>query len=459
MAAWLDGVRFNPTLGGTTDWTYSSFVVGYQSPAAANVVNGRIYKYRAEAADLSQWEFGEGAYNTSTGVLARTTVLYSYTGGVLGTSKVSFSAVPQVAIVALKEDMISVEEANSFTATQQGQARGNLGATAFGFVNRLRNSSLTAWFHGSSSLTITTAGAWGAEGLYIVPTGASVTAVQIANGLSGPLTFWAQKITGAASVTDVVVRFVVESYDAAALAGQQVTFQVPVLNNTGASITPTVTVKRANAQDATYTNVDVSAVALQTIANGATGVLSYCWAANALSFNGLSIDIDFGNNFSTTGKSIQIGGGFDLRVTPGIVTGAVANPAPPEIRDAASDTLWNKRFYTASYVNGTAPGTATTAGMVSIGWNDGVNGGSPVSIQFITPQRATPSVINYYDSAGTASSVSTVPASSSTFTAGTTTTPAPYNASANGFTITGPNAVAHVEGFIHYTSDATLVGG
>jgi hypothetical protein len=124
MAAFLDGCRFNPAAGGTADWTYMSAVNGYQSPAGANVINGRLYKYRAESADLSQWEFGEGAYNTTTGVLARTTVLYNSSGT---TSKINFSSVPQVAIVALKEDLISVEEANGFTTTQQAQARSNIG--------------------------------------------------------------------------------------------------------------------------------------------------------------------------------------------------------------------------------------------------------------------------------------------------------------------------------------------
>jgi hypothetical protein len=126
MAALLDVCRFAPTLAGTTDWTYSSAITGYQSPAAANVVNGRLYKYRAESADLSQWEIGEGAYNTSTGVLARATVLYNSLGT---TAKISFSTVPQVAVVALKEDLISIEEANSFTSAQKAQARVNIGMT------------------------------------------------------------------------------------------------------------------------------------------------------------------------------------------------------------------------------------------------------------------------------------------------------------------------------------------
>jgi hypothetical protein len=129
MAAFLDGCRFNPAAGGTADWAYLSAVNGYQSPAAANVASGRLYKYRAESADLGQWEMGEGAYNTSTGVLARTTVLYNSSGD---RSKINFSTVPQVAIVALKEDLVSVEEANSFSAAQQAQARSNIGVTAIG---------------------------------------------------------------------------------------------------------------------------------------------------------------------------------------------------------------------------------------------------------------------------------------------------------------------------------------
>lgn len=129
MAAFLDGCRFNPAAGGTADWAYLSAVNGYQSPAAANVASGRLYKYRAESADLSQWELGEGTYNGSTGVLARTTVLYNSSGD---RSRINFSTVPQVAIVALKEDLISVEEANGFSAAQQAQARSNIGVTAIG---------------------------------------------------------------------------------------------------------------------------------------------------------------------------------------------------------------------------------------------------------------------------------------------------------------------------------------
>src|SRR4051812_45055411 len=80
MAGYLDVCRFIPTAGGTTDWTYAAAVFGYQSPALAGAVNATVYRYRAESADLSQWEIGFGAYTTGTGVLARTTVLFNSLG-------------------------------------------------------------------------------------------------------------------------------------------------------------------------------------------------------------------------------------------------------------------------------------------------------------------------------------------------------------------------------------------
>lgn len=93
----LDAVLFNPTAGGTTDWTYSSAVTGYQSPAAAGATNSVVYYYRAYSSDLTQWEEGYGAWNSGTSVLARTTVLFNSAGN---TSKINFTNPPFVAIVA-----------------------------------------------------------------------------------------------------------------------------------------------------------------------------------------------------------------------------------------------------------------------------------------------------------------------------------------------------------------------
>ena len=140
MAAWLDVCRYIPTAGSTTDWTFAAAVTGYQSPTAAGVVNGRLYKYRAESGDLTQWEVGEGAYNTGTGVLARTTVLFNNLGT---TAKVNFTSVPQVAVVGLKEDLISIEEANSFSDAQKLQAASNISVPTHAGYFTFISSTLT----------------------------------------------------------------------------------------------------------------------------------------------------------------------------------------------------------------------------------------------------------------------------------------------------------------------------
>lgn len=107
MAAFVDNCKFNPTAGGTTDWTFASAVLGSQSPSASGAVNGAKYKFLAISADQTQWELAEGAYTSSTGVFARTTVLYNSSGN---TSKINFSAAPTVAIVALLEDLIGAQD-------------------------------------------------------------------------------------------------------------------------------------------------------------------------------------------------------------------------------------------------------------------------------------------------------------------------------------------------------------
>ena len=123
MAAFLDVCRFTPTAGGTTDWTVSAAVAGYQTPASANAVNGTVYRYRAESADLTQWEIGYGAYTVSGTVLARTTVLFNSAGT---TAKINFSTVPQVAIVALGEDFRERLTANrTYYASPSGSMSNN----------------------------------------------------------------------------------------------------------------------------------------------------------------------------------------------------------------------------------------------------------------------------------------------------------------------------------------------
>lgn len=121
MASFVDVCRFTAVSSGTGDFVVSAAVTGYQTPASAGAVNGAIYRYRAESADLSEWEVGYGAYTSGTTTLARTTVLFSSTG-----SKINFSAAPQVAIVFLAEDFKATGQIPG-TATNDDASSGNIG--------------------------------------------------------------------------------------------------------------------------------------------------------------------------------------------------------------------------------------------------------------------------------------------------------------------------------------------
>jgi hypothetical protein len=99
--ALADVVRFTAVSSGTGDFVVSAAVTGYQTPASANAVDGKTYRYRAESADLSQWEVGYGVYTVSSTTIARTTVLFNSSGT---TSKINFTVAPQVGFVALAED-------------------------------------------------------------------------------------------------------------------------------------------------------------------------------------------------------------------------------------------------------------------------------------------------------------------------------------------------------------------
>lgn len=156
---YVDVCKFLPTAGGLTDFTFSTAVTGYQSPASAVVVNGTVYSYRAESTDLTQWEIGFGAYNTGTGVLARTTVNASSTG-----AKVNFSVAPQVSITALTADLqnaalltggtLPVARINGGTANQFVQGDGTFQLQGRKLLNTL-TAAASATLSDTTSFTST----------------------------------------------------------------------------------------------------------------------------------------------------------------------------------------------------------------------------------------------------------------------------------------------------------------
>lgn len=100
MAAFADVCRFRATSTGTVDFVDASALAGYQRSSTA-CVDGKLYSLRAESDNLTQWEIVQGVYTASSGTFARTTVLFNSSGT---TSKINFTAAPQVAVVGLAED-------------------------------------------------------------------------------------------------------------------------------------------------------------------------------------------------------------------------------------------------------------------------------------------------------------------------------------------------------------------
>jgi hypothetical protein len=233
-------------------------------------------------------------------------------------------------------------------------------ADSNGYVNKFRNGTMDIWQRTTSLTSITTAGAYMPDGWIIVPTGASCTAAQsTANGRTGRLSTYSLLLTGATGVTDILFKQRIESYIAQPLEGQQVTVQAEVYNNTGGSITPTLTVKHANAADDwSASTTDVNAESLQSCANGAWTQVAYTFAASSSSGNGLEITVDLGNNFSTTGKSAQVTE-LDIRVTPGVATGTNSAPPTPEMRPCQAELAFCQRYFCKTFPQGTAPATST----------------------------------------------------------------------------------------------------
>jgi hypothetical protein len=348
---------------------------------------------------------------------------------------------------------------------------GGLSAAA-GHVNVLRNSSLAAWFHGcvSGACTATTTAAtsnWCAEGVFVIPTGANITCQATTTAPAGNPGYYALKIVGAASNTDIKVRFVVESYIAARLAGLPVTFQFVFINNSGGSITPALSTKYATTQDGGVTagaawgasTTDLSATNLTACPNTDTCTEAYTLTASANAVNGYEFVVDFGAIASNT-DNITIGAGFDARTTPGISTGINVNPPAPEVRAAGEDILWCQRFYTSSYGNFIAPGASTHAGIVPV---DLYNGSDvwQSGIVFGAQMRSVPTIA-YWDGAGNASKFSYV-----VITGNTSFTDDGAPGAGSGPYATGPGGTAFyawINGtsgqyFVHYTADASIWGG
>lgn len=100
--AFVTGVWFRSGASGSSDFTDGAAEGGFLNLADGGCVNGKLYSYKAVSDDKSQWEYGEGAYNSGTGLIARTTIRKSSNAN----AKVTFSAAPKVLLGPHAPDLV-----------------------------------------------------------------------------------------------------------------------------------------------------------------------------------------------------------------------------------------------------------------------------------------------------------------------------------------------------------------
>lgn len=315
----------------------------------------------------------------------------------------------QVASFTGAQGEMVIDTTNNRVVVQDGATAGGFPAAklsdlAGGSLNKFRNGTIDVWQRGTS-LTATTAGAYTADGWIVLPTGASVTAAQAGGRL---LTKNSLQVTGASSVTDVIIKQRIESLIAATLCSQTVTVQAQVYNNTGTAITPKLTVNHPGTQDpstalsSSYANTDVSAVSLQSCANGAWTQVAYSFQANANSYNGLEVIFDFGNNFGANSKSVQITE-LDIRVTNGIPAGQPTPSSlipPPELRPINTELAFCQRYYeVVSWAAGTA---YSTTGISMAKSFEGQKRAAPTIALLTTAPTITQFAVGFFTGSGCA---------------------------------------------------------
>lgn len=320
-----------------------------------------------------------------------------------------------------------------------------------GFVNRIRNASLSAQQYGTSGAVSAGTPRFTADGWVVGSSGANVTWQILTGAAAGVSSPSVLRITGANGVTDTFVRFPLVGEDSSTLSGKIVTFQMQVDGTAGVNVTPTLTVKHPSALD-NWANVavDINSANLQVITSGGgAGVtLAYAFTANSSVTNGMEVIVDFAGALSNSSNLINVWSP-DMRVTPGVALGQVATPQPAEIRNATSDIAWCQRFFRTNYDNGVAPGTVTTAGQYNFLIPESGNL-SFFGMQFPITMRADPTVTLYSPSTGASGKIFQITASDVAASA--------TNIGQNGFCFSLTATANGLYGAF-YAADVTIIGG
>lgn len=227
-----------------------------------------------------------------------------------------------------------------------------------GIVNMFRNGTMDIWQRGIGGTIVAGAPSNSADGWTVSCTTANVTWAQVAGRL---LTRFALQVTGALTVSATSIYQRIESYIAARCASQTaVVLQAWIYNGTGASITPTLTVRHANATDNWgASTIDVNAVSLQPCPDAMWTQVAYAFAGPAASANGLQIEFGFAGLLNTGVKLVKVAE-VDLQVANNAIIGLVSSLPAIELRPFPFEQSFCERYfigYSAASANSPITGT------------------------------------------------------------------------------------------------------
>jgi hypothetical protein len=442
----------------------------------------------SSAANVANWMEGVCSYVASTGVVTMTVDKIGGSGtfadwlfnriGQPGSGDVTASNnltdLGNVNTALINLGGVSYNLNQGATAAQKSQARANIGVQKKNYLlnsgmqvsqeNGTTAGTVSAFYPVDQfTLSTSTSGTFSAAQVASTTPGGSpnrirytVTAADAAVGASDIVLIQtrleglrvADLLFGTASAKSITIQFGVK-----APAG---TYGVSVIN--GAA-------NRAYVGEYTISGGEANTSVVKSVT--LTGDTTGTWAVDSTIAMYISWTLMAGSTYQTAAGSFGAGNfygtsnQFNLMGTNGNVfelfdVGLYEGTAAPafQLPEFESELRLCKRYWRKSYPYASAPGAAVQTGMVSCGMNDGT-GTNAASVSFDVPMRAAPTLA-YWDGNGNGSKISYLTSNTSTWNHNSTTGVAPFNASESGFIASGPNAVAHVAGFIHYTANARL---
>lgn len=337
----------------------------------------------------------------------------SWTCSVLSDASLLCSTTPGTGVVTA---IGNVTNGNAGIITNSVAGGQFVQSSASGFVNKFRNGTFDVWQRGTTSLatasSLATPCVATADGWCVVQTTAQGSCTKAIGGIIGLGIINKLQCVGASSNADTLITQRIESYIAAPLEGNVVTFQIQFFQDTVSSVTPKLSACYASAQDNfTTCTSDLGATSLSSCATATWCTESYTFAASVNAINGYQITFDC--NTALTALQHCYVAQADIRATPNATCNGTAppcvqtNPPPPELRPIQTELAFNQRYFETTYGNGVAPGTATTAGalVVDISGLTNVANTASVNWQFKVPKRAVPSMTYYSTSTGTSGKI------------------------------------------------------